>query len=37
MEQNASDYRKLIELGEKKSAAESAVEALYAEWETLAD
>lgn len=37
MEQNASDYRKLIELGEKKSAAESAVEALYAEWETLAE
>lgn len=37
MEANASDYRKLIELGEKKTAAESEIEALYAEWETLAE
>ena len=37
METNASDYQKLMELGEKKTAAESEIEALYAEWETLAE
>ena len=37
MEANASDYQKLMELGEKKTAAESEIEALYAEWETLAE
>ena len=34
---SSNHIRDYIELGEKKSAAESAVEALYAEWETLAD
>ena len=37
MEANASDYQKLLELGEKKTAAEAEIEALYAEWETLSD
>ncbi len=37
MEANASDYQKLLELGEKKTAAEAGIEALYAEWETLSD
>ena len=37
MEKNASDYQKLLELGAQKDAAESEIEALYAEWETLAE
>ena len=37
LEANASDYQKLLELGEKKTAAEAEIEKLYAEWETLAD
>ena len=37
MEKNASDYQKLLELGAQKDAVESEIEALYAEWETLAE
>ena len=37
MEKNASDYQKLLELGAQKDAAEESLEALYAEWETLAE
>ena len=37
MEKNASDYQKLLELGAQKDAAEETLEALYAEWETLAE
>ena len=37
MEVNASDYVKLMELEEKKTAADAALEALYAQWEELSD
>ena len=37
MEANASDYQKLLDLDGKKTALESEIEALYAEWEALAD
>ena len=37
MEANASDYQKLLELEEKKTAADKALEELYAQWEELSD
>ena len=37
IEANAADYQKLLELGEQKTAAEAELEALYEEWEKLAD
>ena len=37
LEASAADYKRLLELGEKKTEAEAALEALYEEWETLAD
>ena len=37
MDANASDYVKLMELEEKKTAADTALEALYAQWEELSD
>ena len=37
MERSAADYQKLLELGEKKAAAEKALEALYERWEELAE
>ena len=37
METNASDYRKLLELEEKKTAADKELEELYAQWEELTD
>ncbi len=37
MEANASDYVKLMELEEKKAAADAALEELYAQWEELSD
>jgi len=36
-EANASDYVKLMELGEAKAAAEAELEALYEQWEALSD
>jgi len=37
MAENASDYQKLLELGEEKEAADAALEALYEQWEELAE
>ena len=37
MEQNASDYQKLLELGEKKARLDESLEALYVQWEELSD
>ncbi len=37
MEANASDYQRLLELGEKKTAADTELEELYAQWEELTD
>ena len=37
MEANASDYQRLLELGEKKTAADEELEELYAQWEELTD
>ena len=36
-EASASDYLRLMELGEKKQAAEAELDELYARWETLSD
>ena len=35
MAENASDYQKLLELEEKKAAADAALEELYLQWEEL--
>ena len=37
MARNASDYQKLLELEEKKAAADAALEELYLQWEELAE
>ena len=37
MEVNATDYEKLMELGEKKGSADAALEELYIQWEELSD
>jgi len=37
MEANASDYQKLMELGEKKEQLDAQLEELYAQWEELSD
>lgn len=36
-EQNASDYQKLLELGEAKAAVQEKLDALYVRWEELAE
>ena len=36
-EENASDYQKLLELGEERDRLNAALEALYAEWEALSE
>ena len=37
MAQNASDYQKLLELEERKAAADAALEELYLQWEELSE
>ena len=37
IEQCASDYQKLMELEERKAAADAALEALYLQWEELSE
>ena len=37
MAENAADYQKLLELGEAKAAADAELEALYEQWEELAE
>ena len=37
LEANATDYEKLMELGEKRSQAEEQLDALYLEWEELSE
>ena len=37
MEQNAADYQKLLELGQRREEAEAELEELYRLWESLAD